>query len=144
MEYELAADWWGWPQNCKAKMMQISEEKLDKTEEKYEDFEMAHWPVLVELDGKVSHVLQSLVGEAHIHIHVTLAAREGSRDLQSLCFDCRKPDLIKTIQLNFQKGANTIRSSSIWPHIHKNFLINNLVLITNQIYVVSTAGSMYR
>lgn len=38
-------------------------------------------PVLVELDGKVGHMLQSLVGEGHVHVHVALATREGARDL---------------------------------------------------------------
>lgn len=54
-------------------------------------------PVLVELDGKVGHVLQSLVGEAHVHVHVALAAREGARDLQALCLHCREPHLRKRL-----------------------------------------------
>lgn len=58
--------------------------------------ESSQWPVLVELDSKVSHVLQCLVGESHVHIHVTLAAREGAGDLQSLCFHCRQPHLVKS------------------------------------------------
>lgn len=50
-------------------------------------------PVLVELDGKVGHVLQGLVGEAHVHVHVALAAREGAGDLQALCLHRREPHL---------------------------------------------------
>ena len=40
----------------------------------------AHKPVLVELDSEVGHMLQCLIGEGHVHIHVALAAREGPRD----------------------------------------------------------------
>lgn len=54
-----------------------------------------HRPVLVELDGKVSHVLQGFIGEGHVHVHVTLTPREGSRYLQSFCFDCWQPFLHK-------------------------------------------------
>lgn len=54
-----------------------------------------HRPVLVELNCEVGHVLQGLVGEAHVHVHVTLAAGEGARDLQTLRFDRREPHLVK-------------------------------------------------
>jgi len=55
-----------------------------------------HRPVLVELDGKVSHVLQGFIGEGHVHVHLTLTPREGSRYLQSFCFDCWQPFLHKS------------------------------------------------
>ena len=53
-------------------------------------------PILVELDGKVAHVLQGFVGEGHVHVHVALAARECSGDLQPFGFHCRQPHLNKT------------------------------------------------
>lgn len=57
-----------------------------------------HRPVLVELDGKVSHVLQGFIGEAHVHVHVPLTPREGSRYLQSFGLDCWQPYLQKSNQ----------------------------------------------
>lgn len=51
-------------------------------------------PVLVELDGEVSHVLQGLVGEGHVHVHVALAAGEGARDLQALGLHRGEPHLL--------------------------------------------------
>lgn len=46
-------------------------------------------------------MLQSLVGEAHVHVHVALAAREGTRDLQALGLHCREPHLKKQKQHAF-------------------------------------------
>lgn len=50
-------------------------------------------PVLIELNGKVSHVLQSLIGEVHLHVDVSLPVTEGARDLQSFSLHCRQPNL---------------------------------------------------
>lgn len=35
-------------------------------------------PVLIELNGKVGHVLQSLIGEVHLHVDVSLPVTEGA------------------------------------------------------------------
>ena len=60
-------------------------------------------PVLVELDGEVRHVLQGLVGEGHVHVHVSLAPRERPADLQTLGFDGWEPHLAHDISLTFSR-----------------------------------------
>lgn len=54
---------------------------------------LAALPVLVKLNGKVCHVLQSFVGEAHVHVNVPLPVTEGAGDLQAFGFHGRQPDL---------------------------------------------------
>lgn len=73
-----------------------------------------HGPVLVELDGEVGHVLQSLVGEGHVHVHVALAAREGARDLQALGLHRREPHLTKAAHVN--KSGPTGCSEDVCVH----------------------------
>lgn len=50
-------------------------------------------PILVKLDCKVCHVLQSFVGEIHFHIDVPLAMSKCSGNLQAFSLYCRQPDL---------------------------------------------------
>lgn len=64
----------------------------------------SHSPVLVELNREVGHVLEGLVGERHVHVHVALAAREGSRNLQALGFHSGQPNLVQG-----HKGQSEIR-----------------------------------
>ena len=66
-------------------------------------------PVLVELDGEVGHVLQGLVGEGHVHVHVALAAGEGPTDLQPLGFDGGEPDLEDNITLTLSLQRLTLQ-----------------------------------
>lgn len=90
--------------------------------------ESGYRPVLVELDSKVGHVLQGFVGEAHVHVHVTLAARERSRDLQSLGFHGRKPHLVKSATA--VSNTKTICSPlSLHPSTAASTLILSLLLI---------------
>lgn len=50
-------------------------------------------PVLVELNGKIRHVLQGLIGEGHVHVNVPLPVAKGPTDLQAFGLHCRQPDL---------------------------------------------------
>lgn len=45
-------------------------------------------PVLIKLDGKVSHVLQGFVGKRHVHVHMALTAGERSGNFQPFRLDC--------------------------------------------------------
>ena len=38
-------------------------------------------PVLVELDGKVTHLLHGFVGEGHVHVDLALPTGHGAADL---------------------------------------------------------------
>ena len=52
--------------------------------------------ILVKLDCKVCHVLQSLVGEVHFYIDVPLAMSKFSGNLQAFILHCRQPDNLRS------------------------------------------------
>ena len=57
-------------------------------------------PILVKLNCKVRHVLQSFVGEVHFHIDMPLAVSKCSWNLQAFSLYCRQPDLKHSIKPN--------------------------------------------
>lgn len=67
-------------------------------------------PVLIELNGKVGHVLQSLIGEVHLHVDVSLPVTECAWDLQSFSFHCRQPNL------EYKRSHSALE---VWPEDNK-------------------------
>lgn len=63
--------------------------------------------VLVELNGKVIHGLDALVGKGEVQIDVALATRERAGDLQTLALVGLKPNLLGADE-RFRSGIRNL------------------------------------
>lgn len=66
-------------------------------------------------------MLQSLIGEVHLHVDVSLSVTERARDLQPFSFHCRQPNLKQEISeknpksnLSSSKGNTSLKISGFF------------------------------